>query len=244
MKIARRILITCVILFAAQYFVVPAVVLYFARGAPAVTRIAPTGLQDVSVSQAPGMKLSYLGYEFEVPWSDLVESQTQTDDGEPGFQTAGICFRSGLKLFLSATPPHKDFPEYTFLKQIYAITPDQITYWGLFKGGHYRDARLLLVKSALLQNIGLGMKGNPAETGIFNVQSQGYKGFQDGDPQKWQPILELRLFSNDDTVKITILQKDYDDPMGVTQSEINRILQSLHRAAPTDSSKPVTAASN
>jgi len=34
-------------------------------------------LKDTSVSEAPGTKLSYFGYEFEVPWSDLDESQTK-----------------------------------------------------------------------------------------------------------------------------------------------------------------------
>jgi hypothetical protein len=243
MKILRRILITLVILFAAQYFIVPAVVLYFARRAPAVTSVVPTDLKDLSVSQAPGTKLSYVGYDFEVPWSDLDKSQTQVSEGDPAFQIAGICFRSGLKLFISSAPPHKEYPEYALLKQIYAITPDRIHYWALFKGGQYRDARLLLAKSALLRHIGLGFEANPAETGIFNVQSQGYRGFQYGDPQEWQPALELRLFSDDSTVKIEILQKDYDDPMGVTQPEINRIIQSLHKAAPSDSSKSLAATS-
>ena len=243
MKVLRRILIASVIFFAAQYFVVPAVVLYFARRAPAVTRVVPTDLKDSSVSEAPGTKLSYLGYEFEVPWSDLDESQSQVLRSEPDRQTAWICFRSGLKLFITARPPHKEYPEYSLLKQIYAITPDQIHYWTLFKGGHYRDARMLLAKSAFLQYVGLGTKPNPAETGIFDVQGEGFKGFQYGDPQELQPTLELRLFSDDRIVEVLILQKDYDR-FGVTQPEINRIVQSLRRATPSDSSKPLAAASD
>jgi hypothetical protein len=39
-----------------------------ARKVPAV-RIAPQALADYSVSQSPGMTLSYFGYEFEVPWN-------------------------------------------------------------------------------------------------------------------------------------------------------------------------------
>ena len=37
----------------------------------------PTELKDVSTSRLPEEKLSYFGYEFEVPWSDLDESQTR-----------------------------------------------------------------------------------------------------------------------------------------------------------------------
>jgi len=244
MKILRRILIGFAILFASQYFVVPAVILYFARNAPAVASVAPTDLKDLSVSQAPGAKLSYLGYEFDVPWNDLDESKTEVLDDEPDERTAGLCFRSGLRLFMFVSPLHKDYYEYTLLKRAYAITPEQIHYWGLFTGRHYGDARLLLLKSALLRGIGLGSDSNPAETGIFNIQTAGHTGFPYGDPQKWQPILELKLYSDDNTVKIDILQKDYNDPMGVTQPEINRILQSLNKTAPADSSKPLTTASN
>jgi len=242
MNILRRILIGFAVLFAAQYFVVPAVVLYFARRAPAVARVVPTDLKDLAVSQAPGTKLSCVGYELEVPWSDVDQSQTAVSEGGEGFQTAGICLRSGLKLFISARPLQKGFPEYAFLKQVYAVTPDQFRYWTLFKGGHYRDARLLLAKSALLENIGLGFKANPAENGILEIRSPEFKGFQYGDPQNWQPVVELSLYSDDGSVKIRILQKDYDR-IGVTQPEINRIVQSLHRTAKSDS-KSVTAAAS
>jgi len=242
MKILRRILIAIAIIVAALYFVAPAGVLYFARTAPAVARVVPADLKDLSVSQAPGMRLSYLGYEFEVPWSDLDESQTQVLDDEPHGKAAELCFRSGLRLFLFASPLHKEYSEYALLKQSYAMTPYQIHYWGLFTGLQYRDARLLLAKSALLQGIGTGLDSNPAETGIFNIQSQGHQGFQYGDPQKWQPILELKLFSDDNTVKIDIFQKDYDDPMGVTQAAINRIVQTLHKTSPisADDQRPTT----
>jgi len=39
---------------------------YFGWKAPVVKR-TPVELSDLSVSQAPGRKLTYFGYEFEVP---------------------------------------------------------------------------------------------------------------------------------------------------------------------------------
>jgi hypothetical protein len=77
MKLLRRILIILVVIVAALSWIGPAVVVYFAKTAPAVTRVVPVGLKDVSPSLGPGGNISYFGYEFEVPWSDLDESQTQ-----------------------------------------------------------------------------------------------------------------------------------------------------------------------
>src|SRR2546429_6773060 len=48
---------------------------YLARKAP-VVRVAPAQLRDFSISRSPGRKLSYFGYEFEVPWNDVDEAKS------------------------------------------------------------------------------------------------------------------------------------------------------------------------
>lgn len=247
MKIARRILTVIGALFIVLY-VLPAVIVcvyfhHFVETAPAFVKVVPTDLSDLTISQAAGTKLSYVGYEFEVPWTDFDESQTRALNSEPGDDLpVWVCFRSGLKLFLAATPSEQ-YPEYEFEKQIYAIDPDRIHYWALFTGKHYRDVLLLLVKSDNLQHVGFDRESSPAENGVFNIQSHGYKGFQYGDPQRWHPELDLSLYSADGRVKIQILQKDYNDPMGVTQPEINRIIQSLHKAPSSEISNSPAVAS-
>ncbi|HYA34054.1 MAG TPA: hypothetical protein VEF03_00470, partial [Candidatus Binataceae bacterium] len=35
----------------------------------------PVPLRDQAISTSPGLKLSYLGYEFEVPWDDVDEER-------------------------------------------------------------------------------------------------------------------------------------------------------------------------
>lgn len=246
MKIARRILIVIGALFTVLYVVPAALVsLYFHHSvetAPAFVKVVPTDLGDLTISQAPGTKLSFVGYEFEVPWTDFDESQTKTLNNEPADDLSWVCFRSGLKLFLAAEPL-QPYPEYEFEGQIYAINPDKISYWALITGKHYRDLPLLLVKSDNLRHVGFDPESSPSENGIFNIQSHGYKGFQYGDPQKWHPELDLKLYSADGRVKIQILQKDYDDPMGVTQPEINRIVQSLHKDPSSETSISPAAAS-
>lgn len=240
MKVLRRILITLVVIFAALCWIGPAGVLYFAKSAPAVARVVPTELNDLSTSLAPGRKLSYFGYEFEVPWSDLDESQTQLfPESEHDTHMAWVCFRSGLKLFIVIRPREAAVPDYALMKRIYQVIPDKISYWSLIQGWGYQDARLLLFKSAFLRGEPKG-GSNPAETGIFNLQSLGYHGFQYGDPRSRPDALQLRLYSDDGRVEIKFLH----EPSGVTQPEINRIVQSLHRKAANDAPKSLAATSN
>jgi hypothetical protein len=232
MKLLRRILIAIVFIVAALSWIAPAGVLYFAKTAPAVARVVPTELKDVSTSSTPGRSLSYFGYEFELPWNDLDESQTQVSE-KSNLNTVWLCFRSGLKLFIVMTPPKAQAPDYASLQRIYEVTPEKIHYWSLIQGWGYREVLLLQLKSILLDEVGNPHGGSsPAETGIFNIQTQGYEGFQYGDPRSRPNTLELRLYSQDGRVEIKFLQGGYDEPAGVTQPEINRILQSLRKAAP------------
>ena len=82
MRLLRRILTTAAItlgVIALGAFWVAPVALSFdaARKASPVVRVVPTDLKDLSVSQTPGTKLSYVGYEFEIPRSDLDETRTR-----------------------------------------------------------------------------------------------------------------------------------------------------------------------
>jgi len=246
MKLLRRILITLVVIVAAFCWISPAIVLYFARTAPAVARVVPTELKDLSTSPAPGTKLSYFGYDFEVPWSDLDQSQTRLfPEKEHHMQMVWVGFHSGLKLFVVITPRKEVAFDYSLLKLVYESTPDKIHYWSLIEGWGYRDAHLLVAKWASLQSIGdPGDGSNPAETGIFNLQSHGYNGFQYGDPRTRPNILHLSLYSEDSKVEVKFLQGGYYEPAGVTQPEINRIVQSLHRTTANETPKSLAASSN
>jgi len=257
MRLARRILptivVTLVVIFVAVRWIGPvALSFYEARKVPAVARIVPTALKDPSISQAPGMKLSYVGYEFKVPWSDLDEAKIAlSPKDKPEKTRAVLAFRSGLRLMVTAVPPREfagefageDFKmspaqmeavfgrgaatsDYTFVRNVYEFTPAKMHYWALSDGVHYREQILLMIKSI--------MPVKAAETGIFYVQNQDYKGFQQGDPAVRKDNLVLDLYSGDNHCEIIFLQKDYHDAAGVTQAEINRIIQSLHRTATGD----------
>jgi hypothetical protein len=253
LRMLRRILIAivvtlAVILVGVNWIAPVALSFYAAHNAPPVARIVPTDLKDHSVSPAPGTKLSYFGYEFEVPWTDLDETQTRlypTD--KPEKRRVDLRFRSGLRLLLTAVPPREwvnGFPEqfnvspqkieagfghetmtsdYSFIKAVYEFTPDKMNHWTVSDRGLNRDEFLLMIKSlALLKS---------ADTGIFNLQNSSYKGFQQGNPEVRQDGIAVNLYADDGTAEFMFFQKDYQSPRGVTQSEINRIVQSLRKAA-------------
>ena len=260
MRLLRRILITVVItlavVFVGIYWIAPVALSFYAvKKVPPVARIVPTELNDKSVSEAPGTKLSYLGYEFEVPWSDLDETQTKLyPKDKPEKFIADLHFHSGLRLVVSAGPPRmwaNDTADvgkgavlavasafgqeairsdYSFVKAVYEFTPMKMHYWSLSPRVHYSEQAVLIVKSI--------MPVKAAETGIFNVQNQSYTGFQEGNPQVRQDGIIVDLYSDEGGVEMKFYQKDYKNSAGVTQPEINRIVQSLRKAPQNESAAP------
>jgi hypothetical protein len=73
-----------------------------ARKLPFVKR-TPVVLPNASVSQESGMNLSYFGYDFEVPWTDLDKEKTKIVGGNK----VNIAFRSGKVLSVWSGQPHE-----------------------------------------------------------------------------------------------------------------------------------------
>ena len=260
MGLLRRILITVVVtlavVFAGINWIAPvALSFYAAKKAPAVASVVPTDLKDKSISKAPGQKLSYVGYEFEVPWSDLDETQTRLHPKDnPDKTKVELRFRSGLRLVIRTIPPGewaKVLPttfkvsaqdlesvfgretmksDYNFAKALYEFTPDNMNYWTVSESTSNREELLLTVKSIALPK--------SAETGIFNIQNQSYKGFQEGNPRVRQDGIVVDLYSDEGSVKMVFSQGDYHNFAGVAQPEINRIVQSLRKVSQNESPTP------
>ena len=256
MKLARRILITAICTVAAIVLavrvVLPVVLSYAAaRQALPVAKIVPTELEDHSVSQALGRRVSCVGYEFEIPWDDLDDSKTVLyPKDKPTKTRAVLSFHSGLRLMVTAIPPREmadeftkeDFKmppqeietvfgrgastsDYIFVNNVYEFTPAKVHHWSLSTPLQAREMILLTVKSI--------MPVGSAETGIFRVRNESLKGFQQGSALKQQNRLVVTLYSEDGAVEVIFFQDKYGSAAGVTQPEINRIIQSLHRIAPS-----------
>ena len=254
MKIVRRILVTLAAtltaVFIVLYGIAPvAMSFYQTRYALPITRVVPADLRDESVSPASGTKLDCLDHEFEVPWPDLDESKNEFfPKDKPSKTMARLHFRSGLQVIAISSPPHgfadqftksemKMAPEafaavfgrnaatsdYEFMKRVLEFSPDQIHHWTLSTALHAREEVLLVTKSIV--------PSKAAETGIFNVHSATYRGFQQGNTGVRPQAVLLDLYSSSDAFEIIFLQKDYTNTHGVTQPEINRVVQSLHKAS-------------
>ncbi len=254
MRLLRRILITAAITVAViglgVYWIAP-VALSFnaARTATTVERVAPADLKDFSISDASGRKFSYFGYEFEIPRNDLDESHITLVPKDNPYMV-GLIFRSGLVVLVSASPP-RVFPfgfahgfkpppqnieqglervfghqamqsDYEFVKNLYQFTPDKMHFWALSPSVHYREQMVLLLKGTVASP-------GSAETGIFNVGSRDYRGFQLGDPKAHARRVAVHLYSDEGSIEFTFGIKDPNSPAAITQPEINRVVQSLHK---------------
>jgi hypothetical protein len=249
LRLLRRILVTLAItlavLFVGVEWIAPVALSYYgARKAPAVTRIVPTELKDQTVSQAPGSRLSYCGYEFEVPWNDIDETQTKLYLKDKPTRVV-LVFQSGLKLMITALPPRelingisgelKTSPQnveaifgheamksdYDFVKTLYEFTPDTMHHWSISSKIFARESVLLVLKSMA--------PVKSAETGIFGVQNQGLKGFQQGNAETRDNGVVVDLYSDEGGIEMVFAEKNYIVSAGVTQPEINRIIQSFHK---------------
>src|SRR5260370_12512596 len=97
--------------------------------------------------------------------------------------------------------------DYRFSETLYEFTPDKMNHWAFFQSGLNRDEFLLIIKS---------MAGSKAaETGIFRVQNQSYKGFQEGNPLIRQHAFVVRLFSDNDRLETFIFHNVYKHSSGV-----------------------------
>ena len=254
MRRLRRLLITAVVtvavLLASIYWTGPiALSFYAARKLPPIARVVPIELKDNTFSSAAGTKLSYLGYDFEVPWSDLDQSKTELyPKDNPEKSAAVFVFHSGLRLWLKVVPQREfanlwatDFKtpprafdaifgvgsansDYVFVNNVYSFSPDKMHHWSGAPSTHIREEMVLIAKSMMLTKA--------ADDGIFHLHTPLFEGFQQGNPNKNRNTVVVDVYAGDDHVEILFLQKDYQNSPGVTQPEINSIIQSLHRNAP------------
>jgi hypothetical protein len=196
----------------------------------------PVALKDLSISTAPGRKLSYFGYEFEVPWNDLDERMTK-----PIGAWQAISFLSGKKLVFYTEAPDgfvdavfgKTGPDKEALKQYYGAvsdyafarvtletTPDDI---GLLTTNRAASRKIVLL---LLKSVETAANGGGS--GIFLIQTRDFRGFQYGDPASHPPEVQVDLYS--DKVHLHFVFPQNKGSVGTSQAEINRVIQTVRPA--------------
>jgi hypothetical protein len=209
---------------------------YESRNVPdiAKTPIPPT---DLSISTAPHNKVTYFGYEFELPWDDVDESKDKTTG-----QIHVAAFRSGNAFWFSAFPP-KDFvnevmksfklspqafrqiygdaalSDYGFNKIMLQMTPSEITPF-VSERQATTGQMLLVIK---------GISIPKADSGIFSIQTPEFQGFQFESPQSRPFKIEDYLYSNEGGIDVMFLQKAGGNAPNISQAEINRVIQGIHK---------------
>jgi len=212
------------------------------REQPVVAEI-PSALPDQTISTAPGMSLSYLGYSFEVPWVDIDQASVQTRNN-----TAVIPFRSGATIVLmrhspgemlevlekpSPTEMHRrlcalygDYgceSDYQLMNLAFATRPDELG-WFTPRDKDARGLALLTLKMIYITD----------PSGLFSIETKEFKGFQIGDITKGKRRAVDDLYSDGGKVEFVFGGKPTQGG-AISQPEINRVLQTLHKisAAPT-----------
>ncbi len=110
--------------------------------------------------------------------------------------------------------------DYALHKAIFETTPSQINL--LTPTNRAAGLSSVIVIKAIM----------PATTdwAIYNIRSSNFKGFQLGDPVRHPKKMCLELFGNDVHFEINIEQNTGLSSRGITQAEINRIIQTAHKS--------------
>lgn len=211
---------------------------YVGRKFPMV-KMTPIPLHDSSISAGAVQKLTYAGYEFEVPWT---VDETRTHRVSPTSEV--IALTSGNAILFSRIPP-KDFvhtllkcshvdqrslrqlfgdaldSDYALHKLILDSTPQKI--------GLLSSRREAAAGSMLLLYKGMMVSGD-AETGIFQIETNDFRGFQYGDPVCRPKTVDVEVFADDGGLAFLFVQRQ-SGAAAITQEEINRVVQSAHKVA-------------
>ncbi|MGH9698441.1 MAG: hypothetical protein ACRD52_03175 [Candidatus Acidiferrales bacterium] len=210
---------------------------YFCRKMPDVAKI-PLPLSDLSISKVPHRTVSYFGYEFELPWDDVDEKKDKT------VGTIHISYsRSGNAFWFSTFPP-KEFANYVmkatkldpqgfrqmfgndafesdygFHQKMLQLTPSKITPF-VSRRQAVAGQMLLMIKAISMPK---------ADSGIFSIHSPSFEGFQFENPQARPSRITEELYSNDGGIDVMFIQKVEGSVPTISQSEINRVIQSIRK---------------
>ncbi|MGA8366937.1 MAG: hypothetical protein ACLQMT_09700 [Candidatus Acidiferrales bacterium] len=215
-----------------------------ARKFPGV-KVAPQPLVDYSVSDAPGTEISYFGYEFEVPWNGISRQKAGNGIVQLEFESGqSVTFivptnQSGLLTELVQDPSMHmenwrpvfgDLMNRSAYDQQAALlytTPQSVRAFGP-RAEAVRGMTLLTIK-AIATPSSLG-------TGVFSFELPDKRGFQIGDPHKSTRV-DLEVFGMGGH-HVEIICATLKDNIKLSQSELKRMLTSLHPVLAEPSAVP------
>lgn len=210
---------------------------YQAKKDPVLSRTLQR-LPNSEVNPSPGMRLSQGAYVFEVPWADLDEAKSRSFENSSVF-----AFHSGLAVsFFGAGDGllkmvQKQFESldaqrvqqlfgvdatssnFMFHRTVLAETPSQLKPW-MTKREAVRASFLLLFKGTC--SVG-------GETGLFELEENGWRGFQLDDPALRPKRVTLELYDFNDRHVEIVFHPGGSPGASLTQADINRVIRTLRR---------------
>ncbi|HEY3929309.1 MAG TPA: hypothetical protein VGL89_13125 [Candidatus Koribacter sp.] len=204
----------------------------------AVVKLLPALLPDSTVDGRPSQTRTALGYQFEIPFADVDESQTKLTDHSFVMKSHGHEWAFGV---LAGGPKQdvKDMEsmsghhgrvaagmfgdalqsDYVLRERIYGATPSRVSPFmsDRVAAGEYM---ILVIKGVMLPS--------EAQSGFYEVSSATLKGFQFGNPAVAKQ-LNIELFDDQGSVSFMIGQQAENGKMPLTQAQINRLIQSVRR---------------
>lgn len=209
--------------------------------------VTQQALTNYALSEAPGTKLSYFGYKFEVPWiGDFKEKggqngivQLKFDSGQTLLfiapkDHAGLLSEivddpsvhmKGLQQVFGELTNRSPYDQYAALLN---TTPSSIHAFGP-RAEAVRNETLLTIKA--ISSPGM------LRTGAFSFDFPETHGFQIGDPGKGRSA-QLEVFVKENGNWVEIICATKNDSVKLTQPEINRILASFHADERGSSTSP------
>lgn len=232
----------------AWFFALPLEARYWARQVP-VLRQTPAAVRDSSFTQSTGRKIAFCGCAFDVPWSDLNDAKTKA-----GGNSTTLYFDSGLVALLKCQPPREFVDgvlsstkmrsesfrrafgdsalesDFGLTHLMLETTPDAIT----VTTPHDQQGPLIAM-------LALKAMATPrADSGMFSIHSEDFKGFQYQDPQAKPDWVTMDLFAADRGLEFQFFLNYQGASPHVSQSDINRIVRTIHKVSPYS---PLTQAS-
>lgn len=251
-RVAMAVIAVAVAAFIFLWFFgLPIEARYWGRKIP-LLKETPVPLRVTAVTDSLGKKMDFCGTGFEIPWNDLNDSKTKS-----GPNSIVLFFDSGLTVVMKCEPPREFVDgvldtirvnreafrrafgdsavesDYGLTRLMLETTPDSVSF---FRAHRYQGPMMsLLVLKAM---------GTPkADTGIFSIHTSEFDGFQYEDPNAASGLIVMNLFSGDRGLEFQFAPKYNGASAHVSQPDINRIVQTIHKVGPYPPLKQTNPAS-
>jgi hypothetical protein len=193
--------------------------------------IVPIPLSDLSIDRSPGKRFSYLGYEFESPWTEVkLEKKSESiavvhfsdgqfisiSEGADEVEAMKQASRNGGTDVKNVFGEQTMNSNYALRSKILYLTP--------------RDLRLFSTRREMVANSVLltlkGMWMTTAKGGLYSFQTDWVRGFQEGSPTQ-NNVVAIAAFDAQDREVWLYIGAEPRAANKPSQAAINRILYSL-----------------